>query len=178
MNLSQHYLKNIRFEFERYKTMGEKTFEQLSAQELHWRPSENDNSIAIITKHLAGNMLSRWTNFLTEDGEKPWRHRDTEFEDPPSTKEELILVWEKGWQCLFQAIEAVNESNFDANIKIRGKKHSIVQAFNRQLAHYASHVGQIVMLGKMIKGKEWTSLSIPKGQSEAFNKNLFRKTPS
>ncbi|UJH66907.1 DUF1572 family protein [Allomuricauda sp. SCSIO 65647] len=178
MSLSRHYLENVRFEFERYKTMGEKTFKQLSPQELHWRPSENDNSIAIIAKHLAGNMLSRWTNFLTEDGEKPWRHRDTEFEDPPNTKEELMLVWEKGWQCLFQAIEAVNESNFDANIKIRGKKHSIVQAFNRQLAHYASHVGQIVMLGKMIKGSAWTSLSIPKGQSEAFNKNLFGKTSS
>lgn len=178
MNFSQHYLENAKFEFERYKKLGEGTFDQLSENQLHWRPSETDNSIAIIVKHLAGNMLSRWTNFLTEDGEKPWRHRDTEFEDPPQTKKELLLIWEKGWQCLFQALDSINESNFDTKVVIRGEEHSITQAINRQLGHYASHVGQIVLLGKMIRGQAWQSLSIPKGKSEAFNKNIFRKNKS
>ena len=118
-------------------------------------------------------MLSRWTNFLTEDGEKPWRNRDTEFEDPPKDKKELQEVWNRGWQCLFEALDAINATNFNQKVKIRGEAHSIVQAIHRQLAHYASHVGQIVLLGKTIKGNAWQSLSIPKGRSEEFNRKAL-----
>jgi hypothetical protein len=113
---------------------------------------------------------------LTEDGEKPWRNRETEFENPYPTKKEMQLAWDKGWQCLFDALESIDATNFDTKINIRGQKHTIVEAVNRQLAHYASHVGQIVLLGKMIKGPEWESLSIPKGGSEAFNQKLFGKS--
>ena len=172
MGFAEHYIENVKFEFQRYKALGEETFAQLSEKDLHWRPSDNDNSIAHIAKHMAGNMLSRWTNFLTEDGEKSWRHRDTEFENPPKTKEELMQVWQKGWQCLFKALDTINEANFHIKVKIRGEEHSIVQAINRQLSHYASHVGQIVLLGKMRRGKAWQSLSIPKGQSKAFNTKM------
>ncbi|NAY93200.1 DUF1572 domain-containing protein [Muricauda sp. JGD-17] len=175
MNFQQNYLSNIQFEFQRYKTLGDKTFEQLSERDICWQYQESDNSIAIIVKHLVGNMLSRWTNFLTEDGEKTWREREMEFEGPYSSKAEMLSEWEKGWQCLFDALEEVNTSNFDAKIKIRDEEHTIIEALNRQLAHYASHVGQIVFLGKMIRGKEWISLSIPKGGSEAFNKKMFGK---
>jgi len=173
MGFPQNYIKSAIFEFNRYKTLGEKTFAQLSDENLLHQFNDSDNSISQIVKHLSGNMLSRWTNFLTEDGEKEWRHREQEFINPPKTRKELIEIWEKGWQCLFGALHSINDSNFDAQIKIRNEPHSIVQAVNRQLAHYANHVGQIVMLGKMIKGKDWVSLSIAKGDSEAFNKNKF-----
>ncbi len=169
------FAKSARFQFERYKSLGDKTFEQLTEKELHWKPSENDNSIAIIVKHLAGNMLSRWTNFLTEDGEKQWRHRDIEFEHPPKTKVELLQRWNEGWNCLFDALDSIDESNFSSKIKIRGKDHTIIQAVHRQLAHYSGHIGQIFFLGKMIKQENWQSLSVPKGCSEAFNKKTFRK---
>lgn len=175
MTFRENYIKSALFEFRRYKTLGEKTFTQLSEEELLWKYGEEDNGIAQIVKHLSGNMLSRWTNFLTEDGEKNWRNREKEFIDPPSSKKELLKIWEKGWQCLFDALDAIDDSNFDTKIKIRNESHSIVEATNRQLAHYANHVGQIVLLGKMIKGKDWVSLSIPKGGSTAFNKQKFGK---
>lgn len=175
MHFAHTYIESAQFEFHRYKTLGDTTFSQLSEYELHWRPAETDNSIAIIIKHLAGNMLSRWTNFLIEDGEKSWRRRDDEFENPPQTKQELITLWEKGWACLFQALDAINTSNFDSKVKIRGEEHTIEQAVNRQLAHYAYHTGQIVLMGKMIKGVDWQSLSIPKGGSKAFNEKVFGK---
>lgn len=175
MHIAQNYLDTIGFEFERYKTLGDTTFSQLDDSDILWTYSENDNSISQIVKHLSGNMLSRWTNFLTEDGEKPWRHRDTEFEDPFTTKAAMITAWEKGWQCLFDALSSLDALKLDTLIKIRNEDHTLVAAFNRQLAHYASHVGQIVLLGKMIKGEKWISLSIPKGQSEAFNTQKFNK---
>lgn len=176
MDFQQHFVANAQLEFLRYKTLGDKTFDQLGDMDIHWTFGETDNSIAIIVKHMVGNMLSRWTHFLTEDGEKPWRHRETEFVDPYATKKELQLAWNKGWQCLFDALETIEAKNFDTKIKIRGQEHTIVEAINRQLAHYASHVGQIVLLGKMIKGEDWHSLSIPKGGSEAFNQKLFGKS--
>ena len=120
-------------------------------------------------------MLSRWTNFLLEDGEKTWRNRDLEFESPPQSKEELMALWNKGWDCLFDALEALNETNVFGQIYIRGEAHAIPAAINRQLAHYASHVGQIVFIGKSIKGQDWQSLSIPKGKSQLFNKKMFGK---
>ncbi len=173
MGFPTTYLESAKFEFHRYKRYGDKTFEQLSEEELFWSASENDNSIAVIVNHLAGNMLSRWTNFLMEDGEKVWRDRDSEFEHPPQSKKELLDLWEEGWQCLFDALNSITPENFDASIQIRNQKHSIPQAINRQLAHYASHVGQLLFIGKMIKKDDWVSLSIPKGQSKIFNKKMF-----
>lgn len=173
MDFNENYIKSVVFEFNRYKTLGDKTFKQLSENEIHWKNSNTDNSIAIIVKHLVGNMLSRWTNFLTEDGEKPWRNRETEFEVPYTTKTEMIQAWEKGWECLFTALNTINAANFGTKIRIRNQEHSIVEAVNRQLAHYSSHLGQIVFLGKMIKGTDWISLSIPKGESTLFNKKMF-----
>lgn len=176
MNYPENYLKSALFEFRRYKTLGERTFAQLSENELHRKHSKNDNSIALIVKHMVGNMLSRWTNFLTEDGEKAWRNREEEFESPYTTKDNMLVAWENGWQCLFEALESVNATNFDTIIKISGEDHTIIEATNRQLAHYANHVGQIVLLGKMIKGAEWVSLSIPKGGSSNFNETMFKKS--
>ncbi|MDC6367037.1 MULTISPECIES: DUF1572 family protein [Flavobacteriaceae] len=178
MNFEENYLSNVKFEFHRYKTMGDKTFAQLSEEDIYWKYQETDNSIAIIVKHMVGNMLSRWTNFLTEDGEKSWRNRENEFLGPFASKTEMLSAWEKGWTCLFNALENVKSSNFETKIKIRNEEHTIIEAVNRQLAHYSSHVGQIVLLGKMIKGSGWKSLSIPKGGSEAFNKKMFSKDKS
>ncbi len=175
MNFQENYLSSVKFEFNRYKTMGDKTFAQLTDEDILWTYSETDNSIAIIVKHLVGNMLSRWTHFLTEDGEKPWREREMEFEAPYTSKNDMIAAWEKGWNCLFDALDSIDSSNFDTKIKIRNKEHTVIEAINRQLAHYSSHVGQLVFIGKMLKGPQWKSLSIPKGGSEAFNKKMFGK---
>lgn len=163
------YIESLRKEFERYKSLGEKTFAQLADEELFWHYNEESNSIAIIVNHLAGNMLSRWTDFLNSDGEKEWRHRDQEFEDKIKSRAELLERWNQGWTCLFEALDAVNESNFQQTIYIRSEAHSIIEAFHRQLGHYASHIGQIQYIGRMIKGADWQSLSIPKGESENFN---------
>ncbi|QCW99366.1 DUF1572 domain-containing protein [Aggregatimonas sangjinii] len=175
MSQAANYIKSAFFEFKRYRMLGNKTFDQLSEKDFYWTHSDSDNSIAIIVKHMVGNMRSRWTNFLTEDGEKSWRDRETEFTDPYTTKTEILHAWENGWQCVFDALNAINEDNFDSVILIRNEKHTLIEAINRQLAHYASHVGQIVLLGKMIKGNDWVSLSIPKGESEKFNKEKFGK---
>ena len=173
MNFRENYLESALFEFRRYKTLGDKTFVQLSDEEIHWKHNDSDNSIALIAKHLVGNMLSRWTNFLTEDGEKSWRNRESEFENPVIAKKEMIVYWEKGWQCLFDALNGIDESNFGNQIVIRSERHTIPQAINRQLAHYANHVGQIVFIGKMIQGQDWISPSIAKGNSQAFNDMMF-----
>jgi len=175
MSFQQNYIQNVVFEFKRYKTLGDKTIHQLNQEELLWQYTNTDNSISTIVKHLSGNMLSRWTNFLEEDGEKSWRNRENEFINPPKTKDELIQLWERGWNCLFDALSLLNEDNFSYTIKIRNESHTILEAINRQLAHYSNHVGQIVLLGKMIKGKEWVSPSIAKGNSESFNKEKFKK---
>jgi hypothetical protein len=169
MTHQENFIKSALFEFRRYKTLGDNTFLQLNDKELLWKYNETDNSISQIVKHISGNMLSRWTNFLTEDGEKSWRNRDTEFEHPFAVKTEMVTAWEQGWDCLFEALATVNTNNFNAPIKIRNEEHTIIEAVNRQLAHYANHVGQIVLLGKMIKGSKWVSLSVPKDESQAFN---------
>ena len=175
MSLSEKYLTSAIKEFHRYKAMGDKTFARLNDQEIHRRSNDESNSIAIIAKHMVGNMLSRWTNFLTEDGEKPWRERDAEFEDPYSSKKEMLEAWEKGWQCVFDALDTIDESNFQNDFFIRGEKHNIFEAVNRQLAHSAYHTGQIIMTAKNILGDKWQSLSIPKGRSREFNKSMFKK---
>ena len=172
-SLSNNFIQNSKKLFHYYKSLGEKTFDQLSEQDLFWQYNAESNSIAIIVKHLWGNMLSRWTDFLTSDGEKSWRQRDAEFEADIASKQEMMKKWDEGWACLFKALDSVHADNFGTPIYIRNMEHTIVEAVDRQLAHYASHIGQIVYIGRMIKGASWTSLSIPKGQSAQFNQAKF-----
>lgn len=165
----------IKKQFEYYKTIGDKTFNQLTFEELTYQFNEDSNSISIIVKHIVGNMLSRWTNFLTEDGEKSWRQREQEFEASYTSKEELIASWETGWSCLFKAIEPLKDADLDTIIYIRNEGHTVAEAIFRQLGHYPYHVGQITYIGKMVKGNNWQSLSIPKGGTSAFNADKFNK---
>lgn len=167
------YLPSIIKQFQYYKMLGDKTIERLSEEEVFWQYNKESNSIAIIVKHLWGNMLSRWTNFLTEDGEKTWRNRDGEFEADIQNKAELLEKWEAGWACLFEAIRFLTAEQLEDLIYIRNMGHTVTEAINRQLAHYAYHVGQMVYLGRMIKGKDWESLSIAKGQSVSYNQKKF-----
>jgi hypothetical protein len=169
------YLNSVKKRFESYKTLGEKTFDQLSDEQLFWQYNEESNSIATIVKHLSGNMLSRWTDFLTSDGEKQWRDRDTEFENDIKSRQELLAIWNNGWGCLFSALDSIKEDDWQKDIYIRNERHSVVDAINRQLAHYPYHVGQIVFIGKMLAGTKWESLSIPKGKSGVFNAEKFSK---
>jgi hypothetical protein len=169
------YLTSAIKQFVYYKSLGDKTFNQLTFEDLQNEIAKDANSISIIVKHIVGNMLSRWTNFLTEDGEKEWRQREREFEDAYNTKEELIANWEKGWNCLFDAIKSLNKNDLETIVYIRNQGHTVTEAINRQLAHYSYHVGQIVFLGKVLKGKEWQSLSIPKGHSKKYNEEQFSK---
>ncbi|MEO1031914.1 MAG: DinB family protein [Bacteroidota bacterium] len=169
------YLESTIKQFEYYKSLGDKTIAQLPFDGLKQEFAQNSNSIAIIVKHMTGNMLSRWTNFLTEDGEKEWRHRDDEFVDTLNSKDAIINSWEKGWNCLFDAIRPLSESDLERVIYIRNQGHTVTEAINRQMMHYAYHTGQIVFLGKLIKGKDWQSLSIPKGKSKAYNSEKFSK---
>lgn len=173
--MESSFLSSSIKQFKYYKSLGDKTFEQLNFNELQKEFAEDSNSITIIVKHLVGNMLSRWTNFLTEDGEKSWRHRDQEFMDTYQSKKEMIKAWESGWDCLFLALESLSNDDLMQNIYIRNEKHTITEAMIRQLAHYSYHVGQIVFLGKLIKGNQWKSLSIPKGKSDNFNAEKFNK---
>ena len=171
--MSTTYLTSIKTRFEFYKDLGDKTFAQLSEEHLFWQYNEESNSIAVIVKHLWGNMLSRWTDFLNADGEKEWRQRDAEFENDLCTREELLAKWEVGWNCLFNAINPLTEEDLTKEIRIRNEILSVVDAINRQLAHYAYHVGQIVVIGKMLCGADWISLSIPKGKSKEYNPDKF-----
>ena len=173
--MEANYLESVRKQFEYYKLLGEKTFAQLDDAQLFWQYNTESNSIAIIVKHLWGNMRSRWTDFLTSDGEKEWRHREAEFDADIQNREELLEKWNAGWTCLFEALDSITTDNFDTTIYIRNQGHTIVEAINRQLAHYAYHIGQIVYLGRMMKGADWQSLSIPRGESKAFNAAKFAK---
>lgn len=167
------YLVSVIKQFEYYKLLGDQTFHQLTEEQLFWQYNHESNSIAMIVKHLYGNMLSRWTDFLTADGEKEWRNRDEEFENDIVDKNELINKWNHGWQCLFNAINSLAVVDLDREIFIRNQGHSITEAINRQLAHYPYHVGQIVFLGKMLCNENWKSLSIPKGASKTYNAEKF-----
>lgn len=169
-----NYLSNAGKLFRYYKSLGEKAIEQLNEAQLHWQYNAQSNSMATIIKHIAGNSISRWTYFLTTDGEKPWRNRDDEFEDTITSKDELLALWQKGWQCLFDAIDPLTSDDLDRIIYIRNESHTITEAINRQLAHIPYHVGQLIFVAKMIAGETWNSLSIPKGQSKAFNEGMFR----
>ncbi|RNC85788.1 MAG: DUF1572 domain-containing protein [Balneola sp.] len=171
----ENYLESVRKQFEYYKLLGERTFDQLEDEDLFWEYNPESNSIAIIVKHLWGNMLSRWTDFLTTDGEKEWRNRDTEFEADITTRGEMMEKWDEGWTCLFAAINSVHEEHFDQLVYIRNMGHTIPEAINRQLAHYSYHIGQIVYIGRMKKGDAWRSLSVPKGGTAAYNAEKFSK---
>jgi hypothetical protein len=155
-----------------YKTLGEKTFAQLEEKDFHYAPNNESNSISVIIMHLHGNMLSRWTNFLTEDGEKPGRNREAEFDPPPLGKDALIALWDEGWTCLLSALRALRDEDLLKTITIRHEPLIAIDAINRQLAHYPHHVGQIVYIGKMIRGERWQSLSIPRGASESVNRQM------
>ncbi|NOR28339.1 MAG: DUF1572 domain-containing protein [Lutibacter sp.] len=170
-----NYIDTIKMQFEYYKSLGEKTFNQVSEDKLFWQPNEESNSIAMIVKHLNGNMLSRWTDLLTSDGEKQWRKRDAEFDNDIKTKKELILKWNEGWNCLFETLNQLSDKDLDKVVYIRNMGHSVSEAINRQLSHYPYHIGQIVFTGKIIQNEKWNSLSIPKGKSNDYNKNKFSK---
>jgi hypothetical protein len=170
------YLNSVIKRFEYYKTLAEQTFAQVSDEGLFWQYSDESNSIAMIVQHLAGNMVSRWTDFLTSDGEKSWRERDAEFEKVIADRPHLLTRWNMGWDCLFNALNSIGEDDWQKEIYIRNEKHTVVDAINRQLAHYPYHVGQIVFIGKMVAGAGWHSLSIPKGQSGHFNAEKFKKS--
>jgi hypothetical protein len=146
---------------------------QVTDQQLFTALDAESNSMAIIVKHMAGNMRSRWTDFLTSDGEKPDRNRDSEFEDPPSTRQALLALWEQGWQYLFGALEPLSDPDFERTITIRGEPHSVMQAVNRQVAHYSYHCGQIVFLAKHFQHENWVSLSVPRGKSEEFRRRVL-----
>ena len=169
------YLDSAKKQFEYYKMLGEKTFAQVSDEALFWQYNEESNSIAIIVKHLWGNMMSRWTDFLTSDGEKDWRNRDAEFENDISTRAELMDKWNEGWECFFTALNSLGPEDLEKVIYIRNMGHTVLEAINRQLAHYPYHIGQIVFIGKMAQENSWLSLSIPKGASKTYNADKFSK---
>ncbi|MGY3211922.1 DUF1572 domain-containing protein [Mucilaginibacter sp. HD30] len=170
------YLDSAIKQFEYYKLLGEQTFAQVPEDRLFWQYNEESNSIATIVKHLSGNMQSRWTDFLTSDGEKEWRDRDREFENDLSTKIAVLALWDKGWQILLDTLRSLQEDDLDRIIYIRNQGHTVMEAINRQLAHYPYHIGQIVFIGKMASSG-WQSLSIPRGGSQAYNAGKFAEPP-
>lgn len=178
MDANSHFLESAKKQFLYYKTLGEKAINQLEDQQLFVSLNEDTNSIATIVKHMHGNMLSRWTDFLTTDGEKDWRKRDDEFVDTYQTKEELLEKWNEAWACLFNAINPLQPEQLTDIIYIRNEGHTVVEAINRQLAHYPYHIGQIVFYAKLLKKTEWDSLSIPKNKSGDYNAAKFSKEKS
>lgn len=173
MQATEAYIESARKQFLYYKALGEKAMAQLQPEQLFYAPNEDTNSIAVIIKHLHGNMLSRWTDFLTSDGEKDWRNRDAEFENDIADKESLLNAWEAGWACLFAALDTVTPEKLNSIIYIRNEGHTVVEAINRQLAHYPYHVGQMVFFAKMLKQTAWDSLSIPRNNSAEYNAGKF-----
>ena len=170
--MSAQYLQSVIKQFEYYKLLGEKTFNQMPDEKLFWQMNEDSNSVATIVKHLSGNMLSRWTDFLNSDGEKEWRNRDAEFENDIDTRQKMMTVWQAGWEVFLQTLNALTEADLDKMIYIRNQGHTVMEAINRQLAHYPYHIGQIVYIGKL-NATHWESLSIPRGNSQQFNDTKF-----
>ena len=169
------YIDSARKQFAYYRTLGDRTFAQVADEDLHRLLSPESNSIAIIVKHLHGNMLSRWTNFLKEDGEKIWRQREAEFDNDLPDRTAILGAWNEGWDCLFQALAPLTDADMERIIYIRNQGHTVVEAINRQLCHYAYHVGQITFLGRYFAGDQWQSLSIPRGGSAAYNAKKFEQ---
>jgi uncharacterized damage-inducible protein DinB len=170
---STSYLEDSVALFRFYKNMAERAMEQVTDDQLFATLDEEMNSIAIIVKHMTGNMRSRWTDFLTSDGEKPDRNRDMEFVEPSATREELLKRWNQGWDSVFHALDPLTDSDLERKVTIRGEPHSVMQAINRQIAHYAYHCGQIVFLAKHFKASEWKSLSVPRNRSAEFNRKVL-----
>ncbi len=171
--MTPSYLQSAKKQFQYYKSLGEKTFAQVPDEALFHQPTPESNSIATIVKHLWGNMRSRWTDFLSTDGEKPWREREAEFENDIRTRQEMLDRWNEGWDCLFAALDPLTDADLNTTVLIRNEPHTVLEAVNRQLAHYPYHIGQIVYLGKMARDAQWASLSIPKGGTHAFNAAKF-----
>jgi uncharacterized damage-inducible protein DinB len=172
LKFTTSYLADSLDIFRYYKNLAERAMAQVTDEQLLDVLDSEMNSIAIIVKHMAGNMRSRWTDFLTSDGEKPDRNRDTEFTDPPATRDALLALWEEGWQCIFTALGPLSEDDLQRTVTIRGEAHSVMQAINRQMVHYSYHCGQIVLLAKHFKHDEWHSLTIPRRKSEEFNSRV------
>jgi hypothetical protein len=173
MNTTTSYLESTKRQFLYYKMLGEKAMEQLEPEQLFVAVNEDTNSIAVIVKHLSGNMLSRWTDFLTTDGEKQTRNRDAEFENDLHTKEEVLTAWNTGWNCFWEALDSLQAEQLSQIIYIRNEGHTVIEAINRQLAHYPYHIGQIVFYAKQLKNSDWHSLSIPKNKSNSYNATKF-----
>jgi len=169
------YLRSAIKQFEYYKMLGEKAMEQLDDDGLFWQYNEESNSIAIIVNHISGNMQSRFTDFLSSDGEKSWRDRDAEFENKINDRTTLMAYWQKGWQCLFDALQNLNEGDLETIVYIRNDGHTVTEAINRQLAHYPYHIGQIIYIAKMKQNHEWQTLSIARNKSTEYNSRKFEQ---
>ncbi len=167
------YLSSAKRQFELYKKLGEGAMQQMDETQLQWQANADSNSVAMIVKQMWGNMLSRWTDFLTTDGEKPWRERDAEFENDIPTREAIMQKWNEGWQCLFNALDSITDNDLERIIYIRNEGHTVLEAINRQIAHYAYHVGQIVYIAKLCKSDQWQTLSIARNKSKDYNDKKF-----
>jgi hypothetical protein len=172
LKFTTSYLEDSLALFRHYKKLAEGAIDQVTDEQLFTTLDEEMNSIAVIMKHMAGNMRSRWTDFLTTDGEKPDRNRDNEFVEPPATREALMQLWNEGWNAMFTALEPLTEADLNRTVTIRGEAHSVMQAMNRQIAHYPYHCGQIVFLAKHLQHSNWRPLSVPRGQSAQFNSKV------
>ena len=172
LKFTTSYIEDSTELFRHYKRLAERAMDQVTDEQLFATLDEESNSIAVLVKHMAGNMRSRWSDFLTTDGEKPNRDRDCEFVEPPATRKALLDAWEDGWTCVFRTLESLSEDDLARTITIRGEAHSVMQAINRQVAHYAHHMGQIVMLAKHFAHNHWQSLSVARNQSEEFNRRV------
>ncbi len=175
METNESYLESVKKQFLYYKMLGEKAINQLEPEQLFVVVNEDTNSIATIIKHISGNMLSRWMGFLTSDGEKEWRNRDAEFENDLQSKEEVLATWNKGWDCFHNALSSLKPEQLSDIIYIRNEGHTVIEAINRQLAHYPYHIGQIVFYAKQLKSGDWNSLSIPRNKSGNYNAEKFAK---
>lgn len=173
MEATESYLISVKKQFLYYKLVGEKAIDQLEPEQLFISANNDTNNIATIVKHLAGNMLSRWTDFLTTDGEKEWRERDQEFENDLKTKEAVMTSWNKGWDCLFNTLNSLKQEQLADIIYIRNEGHTVIEAINRQLAHYPYHIGQMVFYAKLLKKTDWNSLTIPRNNSTNYNTVKF-----
>lgn len=172
--MQANFLESAKRQFNYYKKLGDQAMAQLIREEdFFWQPNAESNSIATIVKHLWGNMLSRWTDFLTTDGEKSWRNRDSEFENEWKTRDEVLAKWNEGWACLFAALDSLTADQLETIVYIRNEGHTVLEAINRQLAHYPYHIGQMVFLAKWLKGEDFQTLSIARNKSSAYNSEKF-----
>ena len=167
--IENNYINSVKNQFKQYKVLAEKAIDQVPDEKIDWQYNPETNSIAIIVKHLAGNMLSRFSDFYNSDGEKKWRDRDAEFENEKLSRERLKALWDEGWACLFQVLNGLSTTDLSKIVIIRNEEHTVVEAINRQLTHYASHIGQIIFIAKMVLDNQWRTLTIPKNASREFN---------